>query len=68
MCQRRDNEPWYSFWVRSMCEHPTATFCVATMVAYACLYSDLRTYLHEQTATLIKLNMQMEQVIRNTEK
>lgn len=68
MCQRRENETWYAFWVRSMYEHPSATFCVATMMACAWLYSDLRTYMHEQTETLIKLNMQLEQVIRNTEK
>jgi len=69
MCQRRENEPWYSYAFRQVCEKPAAVLACAGLVAAGFLYSDLRALFREQTeaykqvaAQLTELNVRISEL------
>ena len=47
MCQRREGEAWVVWVLRQMVERPVAIVTVASWVAAAVLYADVRNFMRE---------------------
>ena len=54
MWQRREGEAWVVWVLRQMVERPVAIVTVASWVAAAVLYADVRNFMREQTQAYVE--------------
>lgn len=62
MCERKQNEPWFAYAFRQVCEKPLAALACVGLIAAGFLYCDLRSLFHEQTEAYRQVGSQLSEM------
>jgi hypothetical protein len=60
MCERMENEPWYSYAFRQVVEKPAAVMAIIGWVAAGVLYCDLREFVAANTVAIQQVSEKLE--------
>lgn len=60
MCERIENEPWYSYAFRQVVEKPAAVMAIIGWVAAGFLYYDLREFIAKNTEAIQNVSEELK--------